>query len=138
MAHSAGAGMAHSPGAGMAHSPVLGPAHAGSGTNRTVGGLGGSAPQHDDGRPGEVAKQLSRVGQRSCGAAGNRTPDLLDANEARYQLRYSPLVVLREHNSPLLTYRTPVGQVARLVEFVEGGVFVVDVHNHRSVPADRL
>ena len=24
------------------------------------------------------------------GAAGNRTPDLFDANEARYQLRYSP------------------------------------------------
>jgi hypothetical protein len=26
----------------------------------------------------------------SCGAEGNRTPDLLDANETRYQLRYSP------------------------------------------------
>lgn len=26
-----------------------------------------------------------------CGAKGNRTPDLLDANETRYQLRYSPL-----------------------------------------------
>lgn len=26
----------------------------------------------------------------SGGAEGNRTPDLLDANEARYQLRYSP------------------------------------------------
>ena len=25
------------------------------------------------------------------GAKGNRTPDLLDANETRYQLRYSPL-----------------------------------------------
>ena len=25
------------------------------------------------------------------GAAGNRTPDLFDANEARYQLRYSPM-----------------------------------------------
>ena len=25
-----------------------------------------------------------------CGAEGNRTPDLLDANETRYQLRYSP------------------------------------------------
>jgi hypothetical protein len=24
------------------------------------------------------------------GAEGNRTPDLLDANETRYQLRYSP------------------------------------------------
>ena len=27
----------------------------------------------------------------TCGAKGNRTPDLLDANETRYQLRYSPL-----------------------------------------------
>lgn len=26
-----------------------------------------------------------------CGARENRTPDLLDANETRYQLRYSPL-----------------------------------------------
>ena len=26
-----------------------------------------------------------------CGAEGNRTPDLLDANETRYQLCYSPL-----------------------------------------------
>ncbi len=25
------------------------------------------------------------------GAKGNRTPDLLDANETRYQLRYSPV-----------------------------------------------
>ncbi len=28
-----------------------------------------------------------------CGAEGNRTPDLLDANETRYQLRYSPLAI---------------------------------------------
>lgn len=27
---------------------------------------------------------------KSGGAKGNRTPDLLDANETRYQLRYSP------------------------------------------------
>ena len=27
------------------------------------------------------------------GAEGNRTPDLLDANETRYQLRYSPAVL---------------------------------------------
>ncbi len=31
------------------------------------------------------------------GAEGNRTPDLLDANETRYQLRYSP-VKPDEHN----------------------------------------
>ena len=34
------------------------------------------------------------------GAEGNRTPDLLDANETRYQLRYSPR----------LSYCTSVGQ----------------------------
>ncbi len=27
---------------------------------------------------------------KCCGAKGNRTPDLLDANESRYQLRHSP------------------------------------------------
>src|SRR5687767_8899301 len=37
------------------------------GTHRTVGGMGGSTPQHDSGRPGEVAKPPSRVGQRSSG-----------------------------------------------------------------------
>jgi hypothetical protein len=31
------------------------------------------------------------AGQRMCGAEGNRTPDLLDANESRYQLRHSPV-----------------------------------------------
>lgn len=31
-----------------------------------------------------------RVELMMGGAKGNRTPDLLDANETRYQLRYSP------------------------------------------------
>ena len=31
------------------------------------------------------------AGSSSCGATGIRTPDLLIANETRYQLRYSPL-----------------------------------------------
>ena len=30
-----------------------------------------------------------------CGAKGIRTPDLLDANETRYQLRHSPLTASR-------------------------------------------
>src|ERR1700712_593005 len=34
----------------------------------------------------ESGPDLRKLG----GAAGNRTPDLFDANEARYQLRYSP------------------------------------------------
>ena len=37
--------------------------------------------------------------QDKSGAKGNRTPDLLDANETRYQLRYSPLDG-REATSP--------------------------------------
>lgn len=59
-----------------------------------MGGLGGSAPQHDG--ETQMARALCGHGPPMRGAAGNRTPDLLDANEARYQLRYSPLVVLRE------------------------------------------
>jgi hypothetical protein len=30
------------------------------------------------------------ISRKICGAEGNRTPGLLVANEARYQLRYSP------------------------------------------------
>ena len=41
---------------------------------------GSSAPYED----------LWRAALTWCGAEGNRTPDLLDANETRYQLRYSP------------------------------------------------
>ena len=37
----------------------------------------------------EMADQLPDLPFES-GAKGNRTPDLLDANETRYQLRYSP------------------------------------------------
>lgn len=36
-----------------------------------------------------VGKGSSLV--RGCGARENRTPDLLDANESRYQLRHSPV-----------------------------------------------
>src|SRR6478735_7780401 len=35
--------------------------------------------------------ECSNPGLLGGGAAGNRTPDLFDANEARYQLRYSPM-----------------------------------------------
>src|SRR5690242_16176808 len=53
------------------------------------------------------------------GAEGNRTPDLLDANETRYQLRYSPPVERSEHISHAdrsrhpLTHRPPGGTAAR-------------------------
>ena len=38
------------------------------------------------------------------GARENRTPDLLDANETRYQLRYSPLY--RKHRLPVTPPRS--------------------------------
>jgi hypothetical protein len=37
-------------------------------------------------RYGDIRPDLLKL----CGAKGNRTPDLLDANESRYQLRHSP------------------------------------------------
>lgn len=40
---------------------------------------------------GDPALRVRR-GRHSGGAKGNRTPDLLDANESRYQLRHSPVV----------------------------------------------
>lgn len=53
--------------------------------------LGQAAPPE---RCGTTRKRerpaLSRAFSMLCGAEGNRTPDLLDANETRYQLRYSP------------------------------------------------
>ena len=44
--------------------------------------------------PGLVAAQFAHTGERGSGggAAGIRTPDLLIANETRYQLRHSPEV----------------------------------------------
>ena len=42
----------------------------------------------------EQCCQLTQMPESRCanlgGAKGNRTPDLLDANESRYQLRHSP------------------------------------------------
>jgi hypothetical protein len=64
-----------------------------------------------------------------CGAEGNRTPDLLDANETRYQLRYSPprcrvsLAALRR----LLPDRTTVGRLEGRPQLVEHRVLVIDV-----------
>ena len=76
-----------------------------------------------------------------CGAKGNRTPDLLDANETRYQLRYSPLVASRlpvrarlAETGDLLSGRPRQVEVARerdLVEVLEDRVLVVDVQ-HRG------
>ncbi len=69
------------------------------------------------------------------GAEGNRTPDLLDANETRYQLRYSPGLVPREHSNqltraargPLLADGPAVGQRTGSFQLVELGVAVVEV-----------
>jgi hypothetical protein len=43
-------------------------------------------------RATDTDRRLRTCGERG-GAAGSRTPDLFDANEARYQLRYSPKCV---------------------------------------------
>jgi hypothetical protein len=48
-----------------------------------------------------------------CGAEGNRTPDLLDANETRYQLRYSPEVRGKFSRQSLATRRPPDGKAVR-------------------------
>ena len=48
-----------------------------------------SMSRHDEGPPPPKRKR-PLAWSFFCGAKGNRTPDLLDANEARYQLRYSP------------------------------------------------
>src|SRR5699024_7854052 len=48
------------------------------------------------------------------GARGIRTPDLLIANETRYQLRHRPSVVMTRITGP----RSPVG-VAGLLEIIE-------------------
>jgi hypothetical protein len=41
-------------------------------------------------RPNTLCEDHQKGPLTWCGAEGNRTPDLLDANETRYQLRYSP------------------------------------------------
>jgi hypothetical protein len=64
------------------------------------------------------------------GAEGNRTPDLLDANESRYQLRHSPIsgTVAGRHDLSRrsLAGCTAVAGSGRAVEVVELGVFLVD------------
>jgi hypothetical protein len=67
-----------------------------------------------------------------CGAEGNRTPDLLDANESRYQLRHSPASGGGPPDGNDLSSRslagcTPVAETPRTVEFVEFGVLLVDL-----------
>ena len=55
-----------------------------------------------------VSQRAQGSDLRKCGgAAGNRTPDLFDANEARYQLRYSPIAreTLREPSARIAADR---------------------------------
>ena len=64
-----------------------------------------------------------------CGAEGSRTPDLLDANETRYQLRYSPprcaLSLAAGHR--LLADRLTVGRLESGLQLMEHRIFVVEV-----------
>ncbi len=80
------------------------------------------------------------------GAKGIRTPDLLDANESRYQLRHSPWSVAQatsrgavaetdRNAADLLARRAWQVVVARrwaVVEVFEDGVFVVDLQHDRA------
>lgn len=47
-----------------------------------------------------VSRKVALTSIFKSGAKGNRTPDLLDANETRYQLRYSPLALSRSYARP--------------------------------------
>src|ERR1044072_5766070 len=69
------------------------------------GGGGGAGPPPQSPRERKGPRPLGGHEPGICGAEGNRTPDLLDANETRYQLRYSPLVVLVELSSALRALR---------------------------------
>jgi hypothetical protein len=78
------------------------------------------------------------------GAKGIRTPDLLDANEARYQLRHSPWSVAQatsqstaaetgRRDAELLADRP--GQVVlagcrRILQVLEDRILVVDLQHH--------
>src|SRR6478609_10652415 len=71
-----------------------------------------------------------------CGAKGIRTPDLLDANESRYQLRHSPLIASRlpaNQRQPETSGSLPRG--AREVEF-PGERGVVEMLEHRVFVVD--
>jgi hypothetical protein len=62
------------------------------GGNPPTSGVWGSPPRTKDERP--MSALSADMGlPASRGAEGNRTPDLLDANETRYQLCYSPVVL---------------------------------------------
>ncbi len=53
-----------------------------------------ASPRGFESAPG-MHKSHHLAGDGICGAKGIRTPDLLIANETRYQLRHSPSVLQR-------------------------------------------
>ena len=66
----------------------------GSGGEAPRGGVWGLRPHEaDEETPGSRTPRTS-IANLTSGAEGNRTPDLLDANESRYQLRHSPRCVV--------------------------------------------
>lgn len=86
-------------------------------------------------------RKLRTLRYPESGAKGNRTPDLLDANETRYQLRYSPLVASRlpanqdqsetSGSLPRCAWQVVFAGERRVLEMLEGGVLVVDLE-HRG------
>jgi hypothetical protein len=80
----------------------------------------GSRPRYEDLWIGSVTW---------CGAEGNRTPDLLDANETRYQLRYSPsrCGLSLAAGGRLLANRSTVTRLKDRLQLVEHRIFVIEV-----------
>ncbi len=75
-----------------------------------------------------------RIGPLTCcGAEGNRTPDLLDANETRYQLRYSPPRCAESlaAGQQLLADRPAIGRLKGGPQLVEDRIFVIAVQRDR-------
>ncbi len=101
----------------------------GSGGEPPAGGVEGWAPHKTrDTRWGRAHSASTRP--QEGGAEGNRTPDLLDANESRYQLRHSPVSDHGGSDGNDLSRGsfagcTAVSRSGRAVEVVEVGVVLV-------------
>ena len=104
----------------------------------TEPGKGQRQVRHEEG-PGSLRyRDHSHVGcfrpRRFGGAEGNRTPDLLDANESRYQLRHSPSCPngLAKTISRSLTGRATVSPRLGVTQVVQLRVLVVELECLRA------
>lgn len=82
--------------------------------DRCVGPAAGGVSVADECGPYHQAENGMKKGFRgeprnpARGASGSRTRDLFDANEARYQLRYSPVRIAETNRNPLTLPRPRV------------------------------